>query len=482
MRVRCPRWLALTALRMLAAGAAVAAAVCGCGDESRAPLNDSARPHVILISLDTLRADALAPWRGDARSIAPNLDALASESVVFSSSFVPMPFTLPSHISMLTGVHPEAHGVSGKDAVLSKKLTTLTETLRAAGYRTQAWVGNDWLDPDFGFGRGFEGYDYLAQRLSYASEIRGRVLEYAQQMAPSGDPFFLFIHFMDPHSDTGRRTRNQLPYFSPPAFRRDIRVGEAEFCAGPGKCATEYLLEMDEEREALPDAKIAKIRALYEAGIRHLDQELGTLFAELRRLGIYDQSLIVVTSDHGEEFREHGLFIHSQVYDETIAVPLLIRFPGGANAGRRVEGLAELLDILPTILDYLNLEIPEYAQGESLLPYLDERRAAVPGPVLAQDKLQRSVYALRTPDDKLVYDVSTQRAQLFDLASDPEERRDLSEARPERVRELRQQLEELLEKHAELARIVGPEGPGDTSALDAEARNRLKEIGYLQEE
>jgi arylsulfatase A-like enzyme len=306
--------------------------------------------------------------------------------------------------------------------------------------------------------------------------VSRRALELLDARRGDPRPVFLFLHYLDAHSDW-----EVLPYDSPPRFREDLELGdpEREFCLpGTDRCATHFLLLADRAGAELPPAAVDRIAELYRRGVRYLDEELGHLFAALEARGWLDSALVVVTSDHGEELREHGRFGHARTYDETIAVPLLIRFPQGRHAGRVVEDVVQTLDLLPTLAELLDLPPPEPAQGRSLLPLLDG-----PGPVrpaLSRDKDVRTRYALRTERFKLIYDPQDGSAELFDLVADPGENHNLAAGDPARLEALGRQLEALVRANAELARGFPPALRAD-GVLSPEEERELREIGYLEE-
>ncbi|MEM7052018.1 MAG: sulfatase [Acidobacteriota bacterium] len=443
----------------------------GCQQETAPPSG----PSVLLISLDTFRADGLGALRRGP-SITPELDRFAADSIVFRHAIAPMAFTLPSHMSMFTGLNPGAHGVSTEKDRLTAALVTLPEILQEAGYRTSGLVTNDWLKADFGFGRGFDSYSRLRHRLTYADRLNREALDKLPR-DPERTPFFLFLHYMDPHSDFTQVANNQLPYYAPPEFRSAGPAGEG-FCDPQGNCATQYLLQADRDQRPLPAAEIDAIRRQYEDGLRYLDAELGRLFQELRRRGLYERMLIVLTSDHGEEFREHGRFLHSQVYEETVAVPLVVKLPEGRLKGRQIPHVVRLIDLLPTITDLLGLASPPDLQGRSLVPLIEN--GDWDGlPALSQDKLRRSRFSLRTRRFKVIHDFQDGHTELFDLLEDPAELEDLSQARPGLTERLRDRLQQEVRDNRRRFNALPQDTGEEDSQLSPEERERLKSLGYL---
>jgi arylsulfatase A-like enzyme len=434
-------------------------------------------PDILLISLDTLRADRLDALRDDGSPEMPSLLALARESIRFTDCFAPMAFTLPSHMTMMTGQHSETHYVVTEKSRLAPGVPVLAELLRQHGYRTLGFFSNSWLKPEFGFGRGFDVYREIPDELTYADRIAARIEAEVAESRKDPRPLFLFAHFYDAHSDFGA-DGNLLSYYSPPEFRRDLGPVDAAMCDAENRCATANLLFADREHRAVPEDQIRIHFELYRRGVRYLDAELGKLFDALRRTDFWSRALVVVVADHGEEFREHGTFIHSQVYREDLAVPLLVRLPGGRDGGRVDRRLVGLEDLAPTLLARLGIAAPASMQGRDLLaPPPESPRDAVE---VAEDKLVRSRYSLRTSSELLVWDFADRSLHLFDRRSDPGARHDLAAERPDAARALRRRLfGELARLRAQRPELAGE--PADApEVFGAREREVLRSLGYLQ--
>jgi arylsulfatase A-like enzyme len=230
----------------------------------------------------------------------------------------------------------------------------------------------------------------------------------------------------------------------------------------------------------MPKEDIEKLVWLYRAGIRAFDEDMGKFFSFLKEKGIYDRSLIIITSDHGEEFREHGRFIHSQTYDETIAVPLLVKFPNNEYSGSVIdEGLIESIDLLPTIVHYLGISEPSYVQGQSLLPLIEGESSGKKF-VLSQNQNERRRFALRSTQYKLIFDYDSQEAELYDLAADRGEQVNLAEQAPERMAELLASLTQRIEDNRLLRTALATDGHRKTNVLSDAELERLRSLGYLQ--
>jgi len=381
----------------------------------RVGLAPDGRPDVVLVSLDTLRADRLGCY-GYERPTSPELDRFAAGALVVDHAFAPQPWTLTAHATMLTGLYPSVHGMTERRA-LPGGVATLAEHLRAAGYTTAAVVDRvEWLQPMYGLDRGFQVWQNLPDDAAMKVE---RILRLVEDLGDS--PLFLFAHFYDAHSDW-----QVQPY---DAAAEDAALLTTEF-DGPWERAgedvvraTQYLVGFRERKEVPPADEVAHIAEQYDAGIRSLDRQLGRLFRGLERRGRLANAIVLITADHGEELFEHGDPLHLQLYRECVSVPFLLRAPGGRTGRTGPDGpLVSLADVLPTLLELADVPAPP-TQGRSLAPLLRGEALPEREPVQLVDRALRlglrtkEWSALPTEDDRL---------RLFDLRADPGERRDLS--------------------------------------------------------
>jgi arylsulfatase A-like enzyme/Flp pilus assembly protein TadD len=308
-----------------------------CAVSANPPARRGVRPNIILITLDTTRADRMG-FLGSERGLTPNLDALAKQSVVFTRSYSQVPMTTPSHAAILTGTYPQFNQVRELDAPLNAKVPYLPDLLRHNGYQTAAILGSIIFEPKInaeGFDRGFSSYDAAfhpqvmgEDRYQSVERRADVVVDHALRWLAErrSGPFFLWVHFYDPHA----------PYDPPEPYR-------SRFSG-----------------------------LLYDGEIAYMDAAIGRLIAGLREKNLYDGVVMAVMADHGEAFGEHGEQFHGVfVYDETIHVPLLIRLPGGRLAGGRVESRVALVDVAPTLLRQAGFAPPSSMQGKSLLPLME---------------------------------------------------------------------------------------------------------------
>lgn len=432
-------------------GVAILCAALGCA--RREPLN------VILIVVDTLRADHLSIYGYD-RSTSPRLEEWGERAVVFEHAFATSPWTLPSFGSILTGLEPSAHFAGSRSggkqwprAALDSKLETLPEVLKDHGYDTGAIVANPFLRHKFGTARGFETYDYKRGRTAV------HVVNLALKWLDKRDQrrFFLMLHFIDPH----------LPYrtLAPFAGRFQSADDDRSFKINLRKIRSDPAQVTEVDRKSIVDR--------YDEQIAFLDHEIGRLLTELEDRELLGRTLVLLTSDHGEELFEHGRFEHGHaMYQEVLRIPLLLWGPG-ARSGREVCPVS-LIDIVPTVLDAAQAEFQNPPEGISLWRIA---RANKPRPrryLLAENMLWvRERKTLIAWPYKLTLYRKSGRLELFDLESDPGETEDLTAIKPELAEHLARALEKRL---AALARRPVSENTVD---LSEDERAELRALGYL---
>lgn len=439
--------------------------------------------HIVLISLDTLRRDYVGAYRLEERSFTPTLDQFAQESVTFDRAYAPIPFTLPSHMSIFTSLYPDVHQIEKPEDRLSESVRTLPSELKNRGFRTTGIVSGIWMEGQFGFSRGFDHYERLDGGLRPSVRVIDRCFELLEETNAT-EKSFLFLHFMDPHSDWYGYGQNALPYYSPAEYRvgPEFRADPMVYCDDEGNCATDFLIAADERDRFLDSEMLGSIKTLYRAGIEYLDDDLARLFEGLRARGYWDDALVIVTSDHGEEFREHGRFIHCQPYSENLAVPLIIKFPRSELGGTRCDSLVENMDLMPTILDLVGEDVESsgqgLSQGVSLIPRVqgqDDQRDTV----LGRDKVNRKRYGLYKRDFAYIHDYGAKKGELYDLRSDPTQEIDISASHPWRCRMMRLELWMKRAANRRAAARLGSEITVGESVLSDEEREKLRALGYV---
>jgi arylsulfatase A-like enzyme len=466
-----------------------------------APPTPVGGPNVVLITLDTVRADHLSVY-GYARKTTPNLEKLAQSSTRYSHAFATGAMTLSTHASLFTGQYARRHGAhfelpgSPGGRPLSAEAHTLAEHLAEHGYLTLGVVSNyGFLSDDFGLAQGFEHYDarmripllqpvrryFLRQtlfdaleervprsmldlRIRRAEEINSEAFRLLDRVRDVDRPFFLFLNYMDAHR----------PYLPPPPFDR-LYLDGAPTLTDVG--IQGMLHEVNSGEREMTAAERAELIDLYDGAIAYVDSQLGRLVGRLQDLGLYDDCLIIVTSDHGEAFGQRNLYEHGvSVYQDQISVPMIIHYPDDGT-GRIVDAPVSSVDVMPTVLEVLGLESSNDLHGQNLLDVRALQSRSVfsesfPSGFLAAlhprfQRVQRAVISRRL---KLVR-ASPGGSELYDLSADPQERRDLHA-----VHSATPTLESTLEDW--LQSVAAP--TAEPTNLDAETLERLRTLGYVE--
>lgn len=440
---------------MRSCGPALLLLACGRSDAPAAP---PATP-VILISLDTCRSDRLAPY-GGSPDTSPVLARLAAESVTFTDCLAQSSNTGPSHRSLFTGQFVHRHG--HRLQAYTRSPYTLAGLLHAAGYQTAGFTGGGFLDPGLGFDQGFDVYK--SKNDSGPSPVRRgfqAVLPQAEGWYAQRDPsrpFFLFLHTYDIH----------CPYWPAQPWRERFQGNYQGSLDLKALCGWEAFASLFEGGKDLPEEDRDYLQRMYDGNIAMADELLGRFLDRLRADGTLDRSLLIVLSDHGESLGEHRWVGHNQMWEEQLQVPLLIRFPGAAHAGTICDAPVMLIDVLPTILDYLQLPAPPGVQGESLLPVLDGARQ-FPERLRISEHLDQVSFRF---DDRWKLILSGSGSSCFDLQADPGETRALQDAQPG-----------LLARYQEFRAATAAEdqrfrGAALADPIDEELARQLTELGY----
>lgn len=405
---------------------------------------------VILISIDTLRADHLSSY-GDRHARTPNIDSLGEGGTVFRQVSSQIPLTLPSHFSLFTSSYPFSNRVEENAEQCPANAATLARVLHDRGYRTAAFIGAVYLERELGFDQGFDFYDspfsftafsslagsmFFGDRNSNPLHARDRrdgplVVRAALQWLRENrnQPAFAFLHFFDLHQ----------PYRLPASFPR---------------------------RAGLTD---------YDAELEYIDQLIGAFRGALVRDGWWDRSLVMLVSDHGEGLGEHGEQTHGYfIYQSTLHVPLIVHWPSGSgDRPRSVEQPAGLIDVAPTILDFLHIPAPTSFAGRSLLPSL--HGAGDGADVYGESTYSHDAFGwavLRSLRAGKYKYIAAPKPELYDLETDPGEMKNVIAAHPAETKTLQERLEKLMASHA-------PARPASANSLSPEKLRALQSLGYI---
>ncbi len=391
--------------------------------DSKPPTRAADFEHVILISLDTLRADHCSLY-GYEKPTTPFLEELAERGVVFENHMVSANNTLMSHASLMTGLFPMAHDAWDKGErkqALAPPFRTLAEIFAEAGFETGSFTTNKtWLGSEFGV---MQGFDHVQAEWEDNITCWTRYLEWFDERQPERS--FVFLHFFDPHSESDNEG-GILPYDSTEALIEQFAPPRPEGftgCVGgiSDNCTSEYLNAINAGVEPLPPDHLEFLIGLYDAGIRKMDDDLRLLFAELERRGILDRALIVITSDHGEEFMEHGKLLHGGLSDAIMHVPLMFVFPESFGIGPvRHDGVTRSVDIAPTVLDLLGLMA--IGQGVTL------RGPILEGTPVVEEDVFVGPAILRSTDEQGLFKIvaDPKKPAFYDLDADPDEQVNLA--------------------------------------------------------
>ena len=445
------------------------------------PREPEGRPNVILVSVDTLRSDRIGCY-GNPRETSPAIDRLAREGVRFRQVVAPSNWTLPSHYSMMTSLYPTAHGVNPDRALFgglrrptgavgirgSPRQETLAERMERLGYLTAAITENGWVHPEFGFDQGFASY--VADTGATLESTRRRVVRWLREHHDV--PFFLFVHTYQPHQ----------PYDQPPPYDAIfVEPGHVGY-ALPGVTVPVGILEDFQKGFYTPtEADVEAFRALYDGEVRYVDDFVADLVASLEELRLVGRTVVVFTSDHGEEIFEHGRFTHGDaLYDEVMRVPLIFWGPGLIDGGVEIEPAVSLLDILPTVVELVGGKVDGLVQGRSLLSGLTGGRDAIEARELFGEGFGKDSvpsYCLWRGSDKyiLVPGDSEAAEELYDLSSDPGETVNLAGSDAAKSSELRATVEAWVEAN----RRIGEAFVGSSTAPDDDVLERLRSLGYI---
>ncbi len=443
-------------------------------------------PNIVIFLIDTLRADRLGVYGFDELPTSPRIDRLASESVVFDQAYAPAPWTLPSLASMFTSTFICEHNTINDRNRLPDSLVTMGEHLQSLEYQTYGLFGNAYAGKDFGMSRG------ITESRSSVRNDGTKVVEILGSQ-PS-EPFFLYIHNVEPHGGERFRGRPRVGF---PEVSKELReemmvqfehyrhLTRVDYVHGQTLGSAD---NTDEQRSTMDNlnAHLESNWALYDAAVQLADERVGSVIDQLVEWGIWDDTLFLVVADHGEELDDHGGWQHDQsVYEELVRVPMIVKFPAGRWAGTRVEDPVSLVDVMPTILDYLDRpKLAVGARGKSLLPVI--RGETDSEPKVVSVRINRKKYfrpwkesrgdvniAIRYGSYKGIWNAELGHIELYDLDLDPDERTDVSQEEIE--------VAAMLERFAgEWLADCGAQDLEVSSAnLSDETKEQLRSLGYL---
>lgn len=443
-----------------------------CGVPDAPPTTEAEPVNVLLFSIDTLRADHVSAY-GYHRNTTPVLDELASAGALFEDASAHSCKTAISHMTIFTGLLPEAHGVvqpsSPSVRRLPDEIPTLATLLSQAGFRTGGITENGGVNAELGFDQGMESYTH---EIDLEATV-AKTLTWLGEAVDDPRPFFLFVHTYAVHD----------PYTPPEPWRSMFR---AEATAGSVDADLEWtgVDEWQQSRDRFwasvdrdDPADLADLVDLYDGGVRWADDGLRRILTRLDELGLREDTIVVVLSDHGEEFLEHGEFLHAQLFEEILRVPLVMTFPDRIGIEpRRIADPVRLVDMTPTLLDLMGIDPPAGLHGSSLVPLMGGGQG-VETEVLAS-WAEGYVWSIRRENWKFVREVTPggRRPHLFDLETDPGELKNLATTHPRQAVRLEQYMARLQTDAAASLEAVAPGQPRD---LSRPVRERLKALGYI---
>lgn len=458
-----------------------------CGKQNKENAKTQAGyPNVLLISIDTLRPDHLHCY-GYRRTTSPAIDKLASEGVLFENHISSTSWTLPAHAALFTSLADSVHGCTDTDRKLHKDFNTISEVFARAGYETAGFFSGPYLHPAFGLGQGFDHYENCT---SYAKAIDGEPVKkwamdtgimrqshhdianpivyaaFKKWLAKKKEsPFFMFVHMWDTHFD----------FIPPPPYDKKFDPDYEGTISG-----IDFFLDKRINAQ-MPERDLRHIIALYDGEIAWTDAHVGKMIKDLEDAGLLEKTIIVITSDHGTEFFEHGDKAHRKtLFDEVIRIPLIIRYPAKLPAGVRVNAQTRLIDVTPTLVELTGLPAMEHVMGSSLVRLAAGKEPGFDNTAVSElFSVGRSMRTLRTLNWKLTDHINLNRRYFFDLIEDPGEKRlRINLAKDpglELLTQYRAISKELIIRRSRWAKST------DRSTIPEDVLQQLKSLGYIDE-
>ncbi|RLB56322.1 MAG: hypothetical protein DRI34_09280 [Deltaproteobacteria bacterium] len=439
---------------------------------------ERSRPNIIVITADAMRAD-MGGFSGDGEVKTPHLDALAGQGVVFERAYTNITTTTPSHATIFSSLYPFQHRAYSNKARISDRIDTLFEIMRGAGWHTAAIVNMRWLNPEVS--NIVQGVEELARcrHVRGAAATNRWVLPFLDRQRDGKKPFLLWVHYVDTHTPyraPGKYARRYYPAGRDPRDPRFTSLAEAWKQFPAHHRDNEFI-----KRWLGGITDVDYVIGTNKGSVSWLDENVGRLIARLRKNGQWDNTIFLFTADHGESLGEHGLwFLHGGLFEPTARIPMILKAPG-LPAGRRVETLVSLVDVMPTLLKMAAVPVPAAAQGEDLRPLID---GDVRQRVVFMEHAGAYLRALVTPSYKLIvhrrtrniypaYPIRKGRVELYDLAADAGEGKNLADEKPKLVARLRKLMGEI-RRGAKVSFSAGD------AELDDQTRAMLRSLGYTE--
>lgn len=438
--------------------------------------------NIILISIDTLRADHLGCYGYD-RDTSPNIDSLASDSALFLNTYASSPWTLPSHVSLMTSLHGVHHQVYYDREKMDSNILTMADILRQNNFSCSSLTGGGFVSSVYGFSKGFDTYHDgvggIFQQDSAELLFRA-VLEWLEREKDKN--FFLFLHTYQTHNPYACPYPYKTMFTKEGAKWRHIDLGS-------------YLGGKPGLFKRLPEEELQNIIDLYDGEIRYTDEKfIGPLIGKLKEMELYDQTMIIFTSDHGEEFYDHKGWGHGHsLYDESLKVPLVIKFPGSKFKGKEIGNIVSLVDVMPTVLEEMGIDFSDLnIDGRSLFPVIEGKEkgdrtfladigsnvlnSRIPQKIsinMGKDKLiLNKKFSTKDLDFFLYAPPALKPVELYDLKQDSIERKNIADKKSVLVNQIIQQINEIYSK-AKKRKISRPE-------IDEKLKEQLKALGYIR--
>jgi arylsulfatase A-like enzyme len=447
------------------------------------------RPNIVLISIDSLRADHLGCY-GYSRNTSPVIDQLARTGILFPNTFSTSSWTLPAHVSMLTSLDMPTHGVIKDDLKMGDNVKTLAQVLKNNGYATAGFISSVFVHGIYGFDRGFDTYEDLSSEPwivkrnpdspnvteaifssvddTTSPRLTRRVAQWLRENKKKA-PVFLFVHYFDVHFD-----------YAPPQPYRDMFDPDYT-----GTVSARNFFYNEDINPNMSRNDLDHVIALYDGEIRFVDEHIGKLLDLLKENCLDQNTILIITSDHGDEFFEHGHKGHQYtLYDEVLRIPLIIHWPGHLPEGKTATGMAGIIDIMPTVLDLAGINPPDTMMGTSLRTRIfgddSGHSRSLLGELHCWDS-DSHLFSLRTETAKIIYDSAHDKTAVYDLEKDPGEHRDVADDAGSRTprKELEQQLHAALE-HAEQEKKKWRIQELPLGKRTKAQEEKLKSLGYLK--